>query len=218
MNRELIVAGNWKMHKTFAEAIETTNELLSALQDVNLSDVTTILGTPYIHLQAICTNTQSNNNVFVAAQNCHQAASGAYTGEISAPMLQSLGVSYVIIGHSERRKYFAEGHQLLAEKITAVIGQQMKPIFCCGEPLEIREQQQHQEFVKEQLEKGLFHLDAGAFQTVVVAYEPVWAIGTGKTATPGSGTVDACLYPEFDRSTIYTGYSRQLYDFVWRKL
>jgi triosephosphate isomerase len=119
----------------------------------------------------------------VGAQNCSEHESGAYTGEVSAPMLKSMNIPYVIVGHSERRQYFGEDGKLLAKKVDIALKHGLTPIFCCGEPLEVREKNEHEKLVKQQVEESLFHLDAASLQKVVIAYEPVWAIGTGKTAT-----------------------------------
>ena len=123
------------------------------------------------------------NNVFVAAQNCYSKKSGAYTGEVSVEMLQSIGIQYVVLGHSERREYFNESNQFLAEKLNICLEYHIQPIFCCGEPLNIRETNTQNEFVAEQLDESLFHLSAEQLQQVIIAYEPIWAIGTGKTAS-----------------------------------
>jgi triosephosphate isomerase len=122
-------------------------------------------------------------HIFVAAQNCYSKKSGAYTGEVSVEMLASLGVQYVVIGHSERREYFVESNKLLADKLDIALEYRITPIFCCGEPLGVREAGTQNEFVAKQLEDSLFHLDEEAVQKLVIAYEPIWAIGTGKTAT-----------------------------------
>jgi triosephosphate isomerase len=143
-----------------------------------------VLATPFIHLNSIGNVIKGIFNLKLGAQNCHQEESGAYTGEISAGMLKSLSVEYVIIGHSERREYFAESDELLAKKINAVLAKGLIPIFCCGEKLEVREANQHLELVENQIKNALFHLSPAAFEKVVIAYEPVWAIGTGKTASP----------------------------------
>ena len=121
--------------------------------------------------------------VSLSAQNCHQEEKGAYTGEISVMMLASMGVEYCLVGHSERRQYFGEDNQLLAKKVDALLGAHMKPIYCCGEVLGERKSEQHFEVVKSQIEQGLFHLSAEQMANLIVAYEPVWAIGTGETAT-----------------------------------
>jgi triosephosphate isomerase len=125
----------------------------------------------------------NNSQIFVSAQNCSEHESGAYTGEVSASMLKSLGIPYVVLGHSERRQYFGENGKLLAKKIDITQKHGLTPIFCCGEPLEVREKGEHEKLVTQQIEESLFHLDATALQKVVIAYEPVWAIGTGKTAS-----------------------------------
>jgi triosephosphate isomerase (TIM) len=125
----------------------------------------------------------SGSRVAVAAQNCSEHESGAYTGEVSAPMLSAMGIPYVILGHSERRQYFGEDGKLLAKKVDVALKHNLTPIFCCGEPLSIREAGTHETLVKQQVEESLFHLSAEQLQKVVIAYEPVWAIGTGKTAT-----------------------------------
>lgn len=182
MSRQKIVAGNWKMNKTLAEGTELAAGIKNKLEN---TEVQVIMCTPFIHLTAVAPIIADIANLSLGAQNCHQNASGAYTGEISAPMLAALGgVDYVILGHSERRAYFHEDNQILAAKVDAVLENNLKPIFCCGEPLEIREAGTHVELVSKQLAEGLFHLDAEAFSKIVIAYEPVWAIGTGVTASP----------------------------------
>lgn len=179
--RQLIVAGNWKMNKTYMEGRNLAKEIVERLQP---SEVIVVLATPFIHLNSIGNVIKGISNLKLGAQNCHQEESGAYTGEISAGMLKSLSVEYVIIGHSERREYFAESDELLAKKVNAVLAKGLIPIFCCGEKLEVREANQHLELVENQIKNALFHLAPAAFEKVVIAYEPVWAIGTGKTASP----------------------------------
>lgn len=179
--RQHIVAGNWKMNKTYEEGRDLAQEIVDQLQP---SDTLVVLASPFIHLKNISGIVKDVSNLFIGAQNCHQEEKGAYTGEISAEMLQSIGVDYVIIGHSERREYFGETDELLAKKVDAVLAKGMRPIFCCGEKLEVREAKGHEALVAVQLEKALFHLSPEAFTQVVIAYEPVWAIGTGKTASP----------------------------------
>jgi len=167
------------MHKTLSEAIE----LASAIAGVSIPDNTeVILGVPAVFISEVQTAVKGSA-VKVAAQNCHQKISGAYTGEISASMLHSMEVDYVILGHSERREYFSESDALLAEKTDTALSQGLKVIFCCGESLPIREAGDHITFVKSQLENGLFHLDTSALENIIIAYEPIWAIGTGVTAT-----------------------------------
>ncbi len=180
-NRQLIVAGNWKMNKNYEEGRDLAKDIVERLQP---SKVSVVLCTPFIHLNSIGNIIKDISTLKLGAQNCHQEASGAFTGEISAGMLKSIGVHYVIIGHSERREYFGETDEVLAQKVNAVLALGMHPIFCCGERLEVREVDQHFALVKSQLEKGVFHLTADQFGQIVIAYEPVWAIGTGKTASP----------------------------------
>ncbi len=181
MKRQLIVAGNWKMNMTYQEGRELARGVVDKLQPF---EVLVILCTPHIHLYNVSNMIKGISNLKLGAQNCHEAESGAFTGEVSAPMLRSCGVEYVILGHSERREFFQESDALLAKKIDTVLAHGMQPIFCCGEKLDVREAGGHKDLVAEQVSGGLFHLDAEAFSQVVIAYEPVWAIGTGKTASP----------------------------------
>lgn len=181
MKRRSIVAGNWKMNKTYQEGRDLTRAIIAKLQP---SDTHVVLCTPFIHLNSINGMIKDISNLSLGAQNCHEESSGAYTGEISAEMLTSVGVSYVILGHSERRAYYQESDELLAKKVDAALANGLQPIFCCGEPLEVRESGKHEALVSEQVEKALFHLSPEAFRQIVIAYEPVWAIGTGKTASP----------------------------------
>ena len=146
-------------------------------------DVHVVLCPPFVHLTTVQSMAKSIDQVTVGAQNCNEHPSGAYTGEISAKMLASLGIHYVILGHSERREYYGESNELLAKKINAALENKLAPIFCCGEPLQIREQEKQDEYVRQQIQASLFHLSPEAFSGVVIAYEPIWAIGTGKTAS-----------------------------------
>ncbi|MCB0550596.1 MAG: triose-phosphate isomerase [Phaeodactylibacter sp.] len=181
MERKLIAAGNWKMNMDYNEGRDLAQAVASGLQP---SDVLVIMGTPYVHLKNISGIIKDISNIKLAAQNCHQEENGAYTGEISAAMLKSCGVDFVILGHSERREYFGEADELIAKKIDIVLKYGMQPIYCCGEKLEVREAGKHEELVGEQVKTALYHLTKEQMQRVVIAYEPVWAIGTGKTATP----------------------------------
>jgi triosephosphate isomerase (TIM) len=142
-----------------------------------------VLCTPFPYLQAIKNQLGSSPRMMVGAQNCSDQEWGALTGEVSALMLQSMGIPYVIVGHSERRQFFGEDGALLAKKIDRALHAGLTPVFCCGEPLDIREKGTHEALVKQQVEASLFHRTAGDLNKVVIAYEPVWAIGTGKTAT-----------------------------------
>ena len=182
MNRKNIVAGNWKMNMDYREGRDLAKSIVSKLRP---SETLVVLGTPYIHLKNTSSIIKDISNVSLAAQNCHHEESGAYTGEISADMLVSCEVDYVILGHSERREYFGEDDTLIAKKIDLVLSRNMGPIYCCGEKLDIREAGTQNELVGKQVKEALFHLDADQIQKVVIAYEPVWAIGTGKTASPG---------------------------------
>ncbi|MEP6595385.1 MAG: triose-phosphate isomerase [Ginsengibacter sp.] len=178
--RKQIAAANWKMNLT----LKQSKELVDALLNENLKDdQLVVFGVPFPYLQNIKKNISGRKNYFIAAQNCHFKKSGAYTGEVSAEMLKSIEVNYVIIGHSERREYFSETNQMIAEKIIMCLENDLKPIFCCGEPLSIREAQTQNEHVETQLKESLFNLTAEQLTGFVIAYEPVWAIGTGKTAT-----------------------------------
>ncbi len=181
MERKYIVAGNWKMNKTFDEGIQLASAVNSAMPR---GVAVAVLGTPYIHLKTVGDLISENSSLFLSAQNCHQEEKGAYTGEISAAMLASVGAQYVIIGHSERRAYFSESNELLAKKVDIAIKHQLQPIFCCGEGLEIRKKGEHIPHVCRQLEASLFHLPAEDMKKVTIAYEPIWAIGTGLTASP----------------------------------
>ena len=179
--RTRIVAGNWKMNTTYEEGKALATSILDQLPP---SEVKVVLAAPYTHLKIIHNMIDGVNNLFLGAQNCHQAEPGAYTGEISAGMLRSVGATYVILGHSERREYFQESDELIAAKIDQALRYGLIPIFCCGEKLEVREAEGHEKLVAGQVSKALFHLSPEDFSKIVVAYEPVWAIGTGKNATP----------------------------------
>lgn len=181
--RQKIVAGNWKMNTSFQEAQALTSELMGMAGDEVRGDVKIIIFPPFPYLYSLKAQLGTNARIEVGAQNCSEHAAGAYTGEVSAGMLKSMGIQNVIIGHSERRQYFSETGPLLAQKIDGALANGLKPIYCCGEPLEVREAATHEELVKTQIEEGLFHLNAEAMKKIVIAYEPVWAIGTGKTAT-----------------------------------
>lgn len=181
--RQKIVAGNWKMNKTLEEGQTLASEIMNMVSDEVRGDVKVIFCTPFPYLFPIKNLLGNNSRIAVGAQNCSEHESGAYTGEVSAPMLKSMGIPYVILGHSERRQYFNEDGKLLAKKVDVALKHGLIPIFCCGEPLDVREKGDHEKLVKQQVEESLFHLDADAIQKIVIAYEPVWAIGTGKTAT-----------------------------------
>ncbi len=181
--RKKIVAGNWKMNKTAAEAKALAAEVAALVKAEVPADVQVIMAPPALYLDAVQAATAGVANLAASAQNCHEKVSGAYTGEISAAMLASAGISYVIIGHSERRQYFAESNAQLAAKVDAALANGLTPLFCCGESLETREGADYLAFVAQQLTESLFHLSADDFAKVVIAYEPIWAIGTGLTAS-----------------------------------
>ncbi|MBN2236100.1 MAG: triose-phosphate isomerase, partial [Bacteroidales bacterium] len=181
--RRNIVAGNWKMNKTFEEADDLLYAIAEPLQKLDLDQTEVILCPPVLYAEMF-TDIALENNFSVGAQNCSNFASGAYTGEISAEMLKSMDLEYCLVGHSERRKYFNEDSKTLAQKVDLLLENEISPIFCCGEVLEDREANKHFEVVGKQLFDGLFHLSADELDNVIIAYEPVWAIGTGKTASP----------------------------------
>lgn len=179
--RKKIVAGNWKMNTDYSEGISLFSEIVNIVRDEKKGDQIAIICAPYIHLNSL--SKLGGDTVKIGAQNCHQNESGAYTGEISAKMIKSVGCEYVIVGHSERRQYFAESDALLAEKTKIALAHNLVPIFCIGETLDERNNGNFFEILKTQLENGLFDLTEADFSKVVIAYEPVWAIGTGLTAT-----------------------------------
>ena len=183
--RKNIVAGNWKMNLLAEEANDLANSIKRYLEEnVIDSNIEVILAPPALYLDNLVNKTNHLPNLYIAAQNCYQAPKGAFTGEISASMLKSVGVKYVIIGHSERRLYFGEDNEILKQKISAVLENGLHPIFCCGEQESERDAGNHKAFVEGQLIDSLFHLSADEIAKCVIAYEPIWAIGTGKTASP----------------------------------
>ncbi len=171
------------MNNDLEQGINLTTQIVELMNQQPSLNVLGVLGTPFIHLPQVAKLTASTTMLQVAAQNCHQEPSGAFTGEISCAMLKSVGVTYVIIGHSERREYFKESNELLSRKVDAALSEGLTPIFCCGEPLSIRESNDQMEYVCHQLTSSLFHLTDEQIGSLVVAYEPIWAIGTGKTAS-----------------------------------
>ena len=182
--RKKLVAGNWKMNQDYTSGTALFSEILTMVQDEVLGNQEVVVCPPYIHLSTLSQLAKTSSKVSLGAQNCHQAEAGAYTGEVSAAMIQSVGAKYVILGHSERRQYFGETDALLAEKTNTVLANGLNPIFCIGETLQERESGNFLEIIASQLKNGIFHLNADQFAEVVLAYEPVWAIGTGLTATP----------------------------------
>lgn len=180
--RKQIAAANWKMNLTRQQG-ETLLDSILATPHSLTDNQQAVFAVPFPYLTMAQQKLAGKKNVFVAAQNCYSKKNGAYTGETSVEMLQSLGIRYVVLGHSERREYFNESNQLLAEKVNICLEYQIQPIFCCGEPLAIREANTQNAYVAKQLEESLYHLTAEQLQQIVIAYEPIWAIGTGKTAS-----------------------------------
>lgn len=179
--RKNIVAGNWKMNKTLQEGLALAQELNDALKGKSVNcDV--VIGTPFIHLASVAQAIDADK-IGVAAENCADKAEGAYTGEVSAKMVASTGAKYVILGHSERRAYYGETSEILTDKVNLALANGLTPIFCIGEVKEEREAGKHFEVVEEQIKSALFGLSSEDFAKLVLAYEPVWAIGTGLTAT-----------------------------------
>jgi triosephosphate isomerase (TIM) len=180
--RKQIAAANWKMNLGFDEANKLIKDVLAANVELT-NDQHAVFAVPFPYLTSIKTATDTSANYFTAAQNCASENAGAYTGETSCQMLQSIGLQYVVIGHSERREYYNETNEVLAKKINLALENNLKPIFCCGEALDIREANTQNDFVEKQLEASLYHLTNEKIQNFVIAYEPIWAIGTGKTAS-----------------------------------
>lgn len=179
--RKNIVAGNWKMNTSLPEGIQLAKDVRSSIEGKNLN-CEVILGVPFTHLSEVA-KAVAGSPIKVAAENCASESKGAFTGEVSAEMVASTGVTYVILGHSERRQYYHETSAILKKKVELALANQLKPIFCIGEVLEEREAGKHFEVVERQVKEALFDLSESDFKNIVLAYEPVWAIGTGKTAT-----------------------------------
>jgi len=180
--RKQIAAANWKMNLTYKQGEKLLDDILSADTKLQQHQLV-IFAVPFPYLTMTRSAVDEEYNYYVAAQNCYHKRSGAFTGEVSAEMLHSLAIPYCIVGHSERREYFNETNALLAEKLNLCLEYFITPIFCCGEPLTIREAGNQNVFVETQLKESLFHLSADQIKNIIVAYEPIWAIGTGKTAT-----------------------------------
>ncbi len=180
--RKQIAAANWKMNLSYQEAETLLDEILEAEIRLDFHQLA-IFAVPFPYLIMSRSEVEDELNYEVAAQNCHHKKSGAYTGEVSVDMLHSIGVNYCIIGHSERREYNSETNAMLADKVNLCLENAITPIFCCGEPLNIRESGTQNDFVAKQLKESLFHLSAAEIKNIIIAYEPIWAIGTGKTAS-----------------------------------
>jgi triosephosphate isomerase len=203
--RKNIVAGNWKMNKTLQEGIELASEVKASLAAVPKCEV--VLGVPFIHLAAVA-EVVEGSAIKVSAENCADRESGAYTGEVSAAMVRSTGAEYVILGHSERRAYYHETYEILKAKTLLALENDLKPIFCIGEVKEEREASKQNDIVRAQLEGSVFNLSAEDFGKIVLAYEPVWAIGTGLTATPAQ----AQEMHAYIRGLIAAKYGQQVAD------
>jgi triosephosphate isomerase len=202
--RKNIVAGNWKMNTTLREGLALAGSLDNALKGKAINcDV--VIGAPFTHIASIASSIDTSK-IGIAAENCADKEKGAYTGEVSAAMVASAGAEYVILGHSERRAYYHETPEILKEKVRLALSNKLTPIFCIGEVLAEREADRHFEVVDTQLKDSLFDFPAEEFSRIVIAYEPVWAIGTGKTATAAQAQeIHAHL-----RETIATRYGRQV--------
>ncbi len=207
--RKQIAAANWKMNLTFQAGEKLLDEILEAgiaLEPHQLA----IFAVPYPYLLMARSEVAEERNYYVAAQNLYHEKGGAFTGEVSAEMIHSLGVPYCVVGHSERREYFNETNEILARKVDLCLQNYLTPIFCCGEPLAIREAGTQNDYVTVQLRESLFHLSAEKFKDIVIAYEPIWAIGTGKTAS----TAQAQEMHAHLRSVIADQYGREIADQV----
>ena len=179
--RKQVVAGNWKMNTNLQEAVELAKQINEKLSSAD-SEKGVAIAPPFTHLTSV-KEVIDTERICLMAQNCAAEASGAYTGEISAAMLKSLGVKSVIVGHSERRSYYGDTDEILAEKLDRVYENDMHPVFCCGETLDQRKADKQIEVVIRQIEKATFHLSKAQYEKMIIAYEPVWAIGTGETAS-----------------------------------
>jgi triosephosphate isomerase len=183
--RKKIIAGNWKMHTTIEEGLKLASEVFHMVEaEVNHPQIRVIMAPPFTHLDALSRRKPARQNLALAAQNCSAEEQGAFTGEVSAKMIQSLAVEFVILGHSERRSLYGEDDATVAAKVRAALAEELKPILCVGEELESREKGEQEAVVGGQLGAALEGLSADDFKHIVIAYEPVWAIGTGKTASP----------------------------------
>ncbi len=210
--RKKIVAGNWKMNTNLEEGKQLAGKIIDFVKNNPLEKLNgspeVMMFVPFTHIAAVAELAEQAKGVSCGAQNCHTEEKGAYTGEISVSMIKSTGAKNVLIGHSERRQYFAETNETLAKKVKIALGADLTPVYCCGEVLDERNANNHFNVVKEQIEKGLFWLDEKEFAKVVIAYEPVWAIGTGVTASPDQ----AQEMHAFIRKIIAEKYNQQVAD------
>ncbi len=180
--RKKVVAGNWKCNTTLQEGIELAKAVNQLVTEKGAKDVVVVLGTPFTHITSVV-NAVDSSRVGVASQNCAAEPKGAFTGEVSAAMVKSTGAGYVILGHSERREYYNETSEILNKKVALALENGLTPIFCCGEALVIRNAGTHNSYVINQLKETIFQLSVEDFKKIIIAYEPIWAIGTGVTAT-----------------------------------
>lgn len=207
--RKQVAAANWKMNLTYQQAEQLITDIINTPHTLAAHQLA-VYAVPFPYLKMVADKVKGNSGAGVAAQNCYTQKAGAYTGETSVEMLQSVGVTYVVLGHSERREYFNESNQMLAEKVNIVLSYGLTPIFCCGEALIIREAGTQNEYVGNQLKESLFHLSAEELQKIIIAYEPIWAIGTGKTATSDQAQeMHAHL-----RSVLATQYGKEVADTI----
>ncbi len=205
--RKQIAAANWKMNCTFQQGEKLLDDILGA--DIKLADhQLTIFAVPHPYLLMTRSEVEEEWNYHAAAQNCHHKKSGAYTGEVSVEMLHSMNINYCVVGHSERREYNGETNAMLADKVSLCFENFITPIFCCGEPLAIREAGTQNDFVAKQLKESLFHLPASTIKNIIIAYEPIWAIGTGKTAS----TEQAQEIHQYLRSVLAVQYGESVAD------
>lgn len=203
--RKNIVAGNWKMNTTVAEGVQLAKEVNEAVAAAGELKCDVVIGVPFTHLTAV-KDVIDIEKVGLSAENCANKEKGAYTGEVSAAMVASTGANYVILGHSERREYYNETPEILKEKVDLALANGLKIIFCCGESLELRNAGTYEEFIKAELKDSLFHLSAEEFANIVIAYEPIWAIGTGETATSDQAeevcaAIRNCIKEVYDEAT-----------------
>jgi triosephosphate isomerase len=201
--RNKIVAGNWKMHKNAEQTEDLLNELIAKLPTETVAKV--IVAPTFVNLASAVAHLEFTN-ITVAAQNMHQAEGGAFTGEISADMLKGVGVQSVILGHSERRALFHETDAIIADKVNTALAHDMTVLFCFGEELKDRQSKNHFNVVENQLKDGLFHIEEKDWNNIVLAYEPVWAIGTGETASPDQ----AQEMHEFIRETVLKSFGKDI--------
>lgn len=206
--RKNIIAGNWKMNMDFNEGVKLFSEIQQLISNEIKGNQEAVVCPPFIHISSLVQAAIPDLKISIGAQNCHQAEGGAFTGEVSASMISSAGARYVIIGHSERRLYFSESNSLLAQKLDTALKNTLIPIFCIGETLDQRNNGTYFEVIKNQISEAAFHLEETEFNKLVLAYEPVWAIGTGLTATPEQ----AQEIHAFIRSEVAEKYNRNLAD------